>query len=436
MKKIRVRWQNLWFWLPVGIAAFLIFSRFAASFSPESRTGYNPVDDIPGYPFVNTDENRLKFPGGKQGFNRFFARLDTLTFYGEGKINIMHIGGSHVQGGTLTARMRDNMNTLTGGMRGERGFLFPFRLAHTNNPRNFKVSYTGKWKGCRSSKNRNHCPWGLAGITATTYDNHSRVMLYAFDKDSVNYPFNAVKIYHLPGPDSFDVKPDSSMKVDTSWTDTVAGFTAFRFAVMYDTLIFETFRSDSLQKKFVLQGIKLENDRPGISYTAIGVNGAKVPSYLRCPYFEPQLATAVPDLVILGIGINDSYMPEDDFSPEEYEDNYRRLLNIFRRVNPDVQFLFLTNNDSYYKRRFPNANVYKVRKSMEKLAAEYGAAYWDFFAVMGGYNSIRMWEYEGLAKHDLIHFTPAGYVLQADLLFKSIRDSYGDYLAEQSEFKP
>ncbi len=44
-----------------------------------------------------------------------------------------------------------------------------------------------------------------------------------------------------------------------------------------------------------------------------------------------------------------------------------------------------------------------------------------------------MRNYEGLAKRDMLHFTPAGYVLQADMLFKAIRDSYGDYLALTNE---
>ena len=95
-------------------------------------------------------------------------------------------------------------------------------------------------------------------------------------------------------------------------------------------------KTDSLQEYFVLQGIRLENDDEGLTYNAIGVNGASVPAYLRCQYFQPQLETNVPDLVIFGIGINDAYMPADRFHPEEYEQNYRDLMAMFRAVNPDV----------------------------------------------------------------------------------------------------
>jgi lysophospholipase L1-like esterase len=433
MRRIKIKWNNLWFWIPVLIVSSLVFYRFGDSMIEKKSTAINPAENIPYYPFIKYNENVLRFPGGRDSFDTFFAKLDTLTFSGEGKLNILHIGGSHVQAGVLSNRMRENLFTLADGIKGERGFIFPYRMAHTNNPWNYKVSFTGKWEGCRNSVNRNHCPWGLSGITATTYDSLTIGSVYAFDKDSVLYSFNRVRIYHLASAESFQARLDSSMGVDSVWTDSLAGVTTFQLDQYYDTLFFETVKTDSAQSYFVMQGIKLESDISGLTYTSIGVNGAKVPSYLRCQYFEPQLKTVVPDLVIFGIGINDSYVPEDRFSQEEYENNYRELIGIFRNVNPNVQFLFMSNNDSYYKRRYPNPNVFKVRIAMENLAVEYGAAYWDLFEIMGGLNSVKMWNYEGLAKRDMLHFTPSGYVLQADMLFKAIRDSYGDYLASTNE---
>lgn len=430
--RVKIRWNRLWFWVSVMLLSALVFYRFQKVLIVEQPETFDPASNIPQYSFINYKKNILQFPGGKKKFNAFFAKLDTLTFLGEGKLNILHIGGSHVQAGTLSNRMRENIFTLSDGIKGERGFLFPFSMAHTNNPRNYKVSFTGEWKGCRNAINRNHCPWGVSGITATTYDTLTSVSVYAFDKDSVNYGFNQVRIYHLATPESYQLKLSHRMGVDSVWIDTLAGVTTFKLDNYYDTLFFETVKTDRAQSYFVLQGIKLESDISGLTYTAIGVNGAKVPSYLRCQYFEPQLATIQPDLVIFGIGINDSYVPEGRFSQIDFENNYRELMAMFRNVNPDVQFIFMSNNDSYYKKRYPNPNAVKVQKAMKKLAAEYGAAYWDLFEIMGGLNAIKMWNQEGLAKRDLIHFTPAGYVLQADMLFKAIRDSYGDYLESEN----
>jgi lysophospholipase L1-like esterase len=430
MKRIVSKWNKLAFVIGIILFSLALFYRFTNVSYFESKLDLNPADNIPTYSFVEYQKNQLQFPGGKESFEKFYQKLDSLTLYGEGKVNIMHIGGSHVQAGTLTNRMRENMFTLAEGIKGDRGFIFPYKMAHTNNPRNYKVNFTGEWDGCRNSIKKNHCPWGLSGITATTYDTLTTAVIYAFDEDSVPYSFNKVSIYHLLTPESYQIRLDSSFAVDTMYTDTIAGMTTFELGNSYDTLVFEMYKSDSLQTYFVMQGVNMESGQNGLTYTSIGVNGASVPAYLRCQYFEPQLATVPPDLVIFGIGINDSYVPENRFSQEEFEQNYRDLLDVFRSVNPNVQFLFMSNNDSYYKRRFPNQNIYKVRKAMINLSTEYGAAYWDLFDVMGGLNSIRMWENEGLAKRDKVHFTPAGYVLNADLLFKAIRDSYGDHLSK------
>lgn len=432
-RAIQIKWSRLLFWIPMLLVSLMFFYRFGLKVNSEDKITLNPADNIPHYSFIDYQKNKLQFPAGDEGFEKFYQKLDTLTFYGKGKVNILHIGGSHVQAGTLSDRMRENMFTLADGIKGDRGFIFPFVMAHTNNPRNYKVNYTGTWDGCRNALRRNYCPWGLSGITATTYDTLTTAQVYAFDKDAEIYSFNRVQIYHLATPESFQVRLDSTFDVSSVWTDSIAGVTTFELAQSYDTLRFEMVKTDSTQSYFVMQGIKLDSGQDGLSYTSIGVNGASVPAYLRCQYFEPQLATVFPDLVIFGIGINDSYVPENQFSQEDYEQNYRDLMNIFRSVNPDVQFLFMSNNDSYYKRRYPNPNVFKVRDAMVNLSKEYSAAYWDLFEIMGGLNSIRLWEYEGLAKRDKVHFTPSGYVLQADLLFKAFRDSYGDHLNQSQQ---
>jgi lysophospholipase L1-like esterase len=419
----------------VWIAALVIMGLFSQHSNKKVSAKYVPVphiyphEQVKEYSFVNYDSNYIEFLGKTDGYERFFDKLDTLITYGKGNVNILHIGGSHVQAGMLSNRMRENMFTLADGIKGQRGFIFPFRMAHTNNPRNYKATFTGEWDGCRNAKKNNHCPWGLSGITATTYDTLTTCKLYAVDNAHETYAFDQVKVYFLAAPESYHVKLDSSMVVDSIHTDSIAGVRTFYLAQNYDTLLFETHKTDSLQEFFVLQGIKLENTKTnGLTYTSIGVNGASVPSYLRCQYFEPQLATNVPDLVIFGIGINDSYVPKSHFKQEEYEDNYRQLMTMFRNVNPDVQFLFMTNNDSYYKRKYPNQNIFAVQRAMRNLSKEYNAGYWDLFEIMGGLNSIRLWQNAGLAQKDKVHFTRKGYHLNADLLFVAFRQAYGNHI--------
>jgi len=137
----------------------------------------------------------------------------------------------------------------------------------------------------------------------------------------------------------------------------------------------------------------------------------------------------VPDLVVFGIGINDAYMPTDEFKAEEYKQNYLALMNRIRSVNSEVKFIFITNNDSYYKRKFPNKNALNVRDAMFELSKQENVAVWDFFTIMGGLNSIKKWEAEKLAKPDKVHFTNEGYQLKADLLFDAIKRDFERFIS-------
>ena len=381
------------------------------------------------YPFLYLEKNELQYFGDSSRFTHFFDRLDTLLFEGRGKINILHMGGSHVQAGTLSNALREHFLSLSPGLKGERGFFFPYKLARTNNPFNYRVSTTGKWEGCRCSVPKMDCPWGVSGINATTYDSTAQVKLYARDADRNNYFFDAVRIYHHQDSDSYELSMDADYNITSCREDTVANYTEFTFGQQYDTLQFSLTKVDSIESQFTIQGIQYMLDQPGLVYHSIGVNGASTASYLRANNFTNQLASFPPDLVIFGIGINDSYMPESAFNQRVFESRYEEIIAQIRSVNPKAAFLFLTNNDSYYRRRYPNRNVFKITDGMVNVAKRNDAAMWDLFGVMGGLNAIRTWEEYQIAKKDKIHFTPKGYRLQADLLFEAIKKAYSQHLS-------
>lgn len=409
---------------------------FVLASSSVKHTGLQAVPrevsrHLPDYPFIKNRSNVLDYYGDTTAFNRFYNKLDELIFSGKGRVNIVHMGGSHVQAGVLSNRMRENLFSLSDGIKGPRGFLFPFRLAHTNGPGNFKVRSTGDWEGCKNSHNKHHCNWGASGYTASTLDSNATVKLWSFDTDSVIYPFTRVKVFYDMVPESFSFQLDSTMMVSDILIDSISGSVEYYLSQSYDTLNFQLIKTDSLQTSFTIQGLQLDDfNESGLVYTALGVNGASVPSYLRCRLMEEQLHSIDPDLVIFGIGINDAYQPTSSFSVKQFEMNYDSLIQQILHVNPEANFLFLTNNDSYYKRRSANRNAFGVREGMINLAKKYDGAVWDLFEIMGGLNSIRSWEKSGLAKKDKIHFTRAGYTLQADLMFLALRDAYGDYLAQ------
>jgi lysophospholipase L1-like esterase len=188
---------------------------------------------------------------------------------------------------------------------------------------------------------------------------------------------------------------------------------------------------DSVVSAFNLYGISLDNNDPGVVYTSIGVNGASTKSYLRAKLFTKHLKAIHPDLVIFCIGINDAYDPS--FDPLVYESNYDTLVDWIRSVNPNAAFLFVTNNDSYYKKRTPNKRVFAARDAMIRLAKKYNSGMWDMFNVMGGLGSCTKWIKNGYAKKDRIHLTKKGYHLMGDLMFSALMKEYAEYLIVNGE---
>ena len=80
--------------------------------------------------------------------------------------------------------------------------------------------------------------------------------------------------------------------------------------------------------------------------------------------------------------------------------NYDTLIQKIKSINPSTAILLTTNNDSYYKRKYPNKRALEVREKMLELAQNEDLALWDMFQVMGGLNSIKDWHKHKLAKKE------------------------------------
>ena len=379
------------------------------------------------YPFLDTSASRIIQRGDSSTMDVWNTKLDRLFFTGEGQLNVVHIGGSHIQADMWSQQARHRMQRTAPGIRAGRGFIFPFTMAKTNNPSWYEVKYSGNWTAVRNVTKADTSTLGLSGISVTTRDTLTHLSVSFRNDQYPGYEFNRIQVLH--GRDSsFAVEAwssDSTVQIERT-VDASEGITTFRYDRYVDTLQLRFVRTDSTQSRFTLHGITLESDDPGIFYHAIGVNGASTKSYLRCQRFTDHLAVVKPDLVIFSVGINDAH--DSEFDPKRFKRNYADLIERVRLAAPDAAILLITNTDSYFKRRVANRNAYKVRDAMLELSAEQGVAVWDMFTVMGGLGSIAKWESEGLAQKDRIHFNRQGYMLLGDLQVAAIMEAYGEHV--------
>ena len=371
---------------------------------------------VPPLPFARLERNALQFPGGESpSFERFLKKLDTLLVTGRGDVRIVQVGGSHVQGGTWTGQLRNNLLSLRYGMDGGRGLVFPCTAAATNTPSSYRSAYTGEWTHSKCLKPE--CAMGLCGMAVSTQDSSATVIIDLAEAErrpwSTRFCFKQVDLFGYG-----DLEP-----VILLGRDTVAGRQEdgrYHFELpRYTDYVEVKFRG--FPGRYTVEGLYLDRPGSGLTVSEAGVNGAATASWLRCEDFTRDLAFLRPDLVIFSIGIND--IQGSDFNRNRFIDNYKALGKQVLEASPGCALLFTVNNDSW-SRRSPNPFTEQVEQAFGEIAAWFDAPLWDLYEIMGGYGSMQDWTAAGLGQSDKIHFTPEGYRLLGDLLFNAIMDCY------------
>ena len=439
---------------------------------------YPLMRQLPHYDCINLKANKLIYCGDSTKLDAFFEKLDSLALWGETDINILHIGGSHIQAGVFPNRMRTNFANIQPGFAASRGAIFPYSAARTNNPRDYEIRYSGEWKRCQNSRPPITETLGLMGYTISTNDIHSSITFNLNPKShGLNWRYNKLRLLASIGDaDLIPILIVGNDTIPATYEDSSFVFRLNRLAEEgtitlenaknFDRLFdkyysaiqiidsveiqenIDTVLQDSIyslniglesdnglnietpitktsdEYKFSIMGLLPENDFNGITYHSMGVNGASLQSWLRCKRFEEQLAFVKPDLAIMAVGVNDANVPKGQFCKETFKTRYNELLSQIYAVNPNCAVIFVTNNDCVIRTgrhsQGLNPNGAIVQKAMYELAQEHNAAVWDLYEIMGGLGSMTVWSEAGLAYKDRVHFLVPGYNLLGDMLYNAI----------------
>lgn len=389
------------------------------------------IVDRQKYPFINFEGNKLYMPT-PYALMPVFRKLERLVKRGDQQINIIQIGDSHIQADIFSERMRTQIQQFFPGGNGGRGFIFPYAMAHTNNPANYKVTYTGNWESCKCVQANKECNLGLSGITVTTSDSFSTISIRPASFSGVSYDYTKIRLFYGADDSAFALALANISPAGLMSTNRLPGMIEWNLASGINEVDITISRRAGEKKTFSLYGIALETRDPGIVYHATGVNGAEVVSYLRCNLLPLHLQALAPDLVVVSLGTNDAYTT--NFDTTAFYDNYTKLLKEIQKENPGVPILLTTPGDCYM-RRAPNQNNIKAGEVIKKIADENGFAVWDFFNTMGGLGSVNKWFANGLTAKDKVHLTWNGYKLQGDLLFEAFINAFDNYLDEKDSEK-
>lgn len=380
------------------------------------------------YNFIRYDLNQMHHFGADSYSSKFYDKLEKLVRTGEGRINVVQIGGSHIQAGTFSGQIRTRLQQMNGDMNAGWGFMFPYRIARTNSPFGYFIRYSGEWQSCRNVESRKSCTLGVGGISASTTSAKAELTILLEPENNLDYSFNKIRVFYENRDSNYTVSIDSLLL--KSFLKTSEYFD-IELNMHVDSLNLVIQKEENTEGRFTLYGISAESAPNGFLYHSIGVNGAHVPAFLRCDLLVEQLALLKPDLVILGLGINDAYGRR--FSQGDFESNYGLLISRIRKAAPETAIIFTTNNDSYLYRRYVNKNGEKVQQSMLRMAEEYNAGVWNMYEVMGGLNSVVLWEKNNLVQRDKIHFTREGYLILGDLFFNALMKNFENYVLNKNQ---
>ena len=400
--------------------SLLLLASLCATAQPE------PVE-LPQYPFIKYKANSLHYDTSSPSMNTFFRKWKRTVSTRQGNINIVHIGGSHVQAGTMSNTIRTNLLHAYPSFVAARGMIFPYSAAaRCNNPRDYIVHCPQKVTLTRNIYKEHTYPLGLCGIAVTAADSLTEVQI-VMNEPSVNYATNRVVILGHSDERVVPLLSFGGRQVYPSYVAWATDRYVFNLSTTVDSFAIVIPCKEG--ERFTLSGIYLDNRRSGISFHSIGVNGAAVPDYLRCRNFVRDLRMLHPDMVVFGIGINDANGP--DFDTAAFRANYLALVDSIRTINPDCAFVFITNNDSFRRKRRNryevNRNGLLAREVFYRLADDTDGAVWDQFEVMGGLKSMEKWYKHKLAQKDRVHFTVAGYQLVGNLFTNALFKAYSEH---------
>lgn len=189
--------------------------------------------------------------------------------------------------------------------------------------------------------------------------------------------------------------------------------------------------------------IATETGKPGIVYSAIGINGATTSRFLEDDKIE-EIKKLKPNLIVISFGTNESCGHYDSVAHAKVLDS---LIERLSAECKGVQFLLTTPPGSYKyvrsgrtyrdrrgrkryaKVRRPNKNTADVASTIVKYGKENHIAVWDMYSIAGGDdNACTNWRSAGLMNKDQIHYTMAGYKLQGQMLGEAIIKAYNKYV--------
>jgi len=412
----------------------------------------------------------------------FFEKLIQLEEKKDGKVNIVHIGDSHIQSDPLINAIRKPLQQQFGD--GGRGFVFPYWPNKTSRPYNYSTN--AAWQICRNSQPL-RCGTGTEfGLSGYGFSTKADQFVFSVEVSDDKYKFNTIKIispttslyrfatvegdkkpiirsersnlarHKVKSGETLDliakkykvsveaIKRENKMKtnyiyagrtlrIPVTVTETNIDTSMFRpleyqqqepFVSVYqqENPISAIYLLPTQKQDFYnLNGLIVENYAPGLIYHNIGAVGATAADFNANPLFFKQLPVLLPDLVIVSFGTNESYngLPVDKFIEQ-----MDLFINNIKMSCPDVPILVTTPPLSLLRHKKFNSYILEYSKA---LMQKDNVALWDLYSFLSGLMGPEKDIAATKISKDYVHYTSEGYANQGTAFTKDFLSEYESY---------
>lgn len=379
------------------------------------------------YTFVNYTADTLL---NAQHLEPFFKKLLKLEEGDTNQVSILHIGDSHIQADMLTREVRKGFQLQFGNA--GRGLVFPLRVAGTNEPADYRSSANTSWVVAKINSPARYPEPGVSGISMSSNENGAFFDVSTFNHDNLDYSFNKVTLIHVKDSLQYDCRISDSptkagylMSSRPQEKEEITTSVPFLQSTNYVRIAAE--QTEAAQQSITVNGLILQNNKPGILYHSVGINGAHFKDYNNSSLFYTQLKVLKPDLLIISLGTNEG--ANINITEDEMVASVVAMIHNIRALNPETCILITTPADNFFRKKYNNPYLEAVERGLLKSAELENVACWDMYSITGGNASRVEWRKAALMQKDGIHFNKQGYILQGSLLFKALIDSYQKYAA-------
>lgn len=353
----------------------------------------------------NAEKNPIDTIFHRSALNNVFTSLNKLTNSTDSIFSILHIGDSHVEIGQFSGEIKRQLEKQYG--KSEDAWMFPYQFFNKQSQKVFPIDTLGNWQRASIKyPNEKH----QLGVTGLGFYLNSETGKLTFTSNAFYPEITKISLLHFYDGNPLPLKVQKG-KIHTHVISKNTAITEITFSSSDTEKSLEFTKNENL----LIYAIKL-NSHPkrGISYHKFGVAGSTLEQFVtNTPLFMEQIRAFKPNLLIISLGTNDSYI--DSLNEQNLLLQFRMFTEKLSRYSSKTNILFTTAPDTKYDDRRPQ-RLTEINRIIRTIAIENPSiALWDLHQIMGGDGSVDVWIKKNYMIFDHLHFTSAGYKLQGEL---------------------